>query len=70
MASGGSGDVLTGILAALITQGLDQEEAAATGVCLHARAGDVAAAAGERGMLATDLIAVLRPTLNGVAPEA
>jgi NAD(P)H-hydrate epimerase len=65
MASGGTGDVLTGVIAALIAQGLEPEEAACTGVCLHAAAGDAAAADGERGMLAGDLIAHLRPVLNG-----
>ncbi len=67
MASGGMGDALTGIIAALIAQGLTLEEAAATGVCLHAAAGDAAAAAGERGLLASDLIAAIRPVLDGVA---
>jgi len=63
MASGGTGDVLTGVIAALIAQGLSLEEAACFGVCLHAAAGDAAAAGGgERGMLASDLIAELRPT--------
>jgi len=65
MASGGTGDVLTGVIAALIAQGLSLEEAACFGVCLHAAAGDAAAAGGgERGMLASDLIAELRPTSN------
>jgi NAD(P)H-hydrate epimerase len=67
MASGGTGDVLTGVIASLIAQGLAAEEAACTGVCLHAAAGDAAAAGGERGMLAGDLIAHLRPVLNGEA---
>ena len=65
MASGGMGDALTGIIAALIAQGLSLEEAAAAGVCLHAAAGDLAATqGGERGLLASDLIAALRPVLN------
>jgi NAD(P)H-hydrate epimerase len=67
MASGGTGDVLTGVIAALIGAGLDPEEAACSGVCLHAAAGDAAAAAeGERGMLAGDLLARIRPVLNGM----
>jgi NAD(P)H-hydrate epimerase len=66
MASGGMGDALTGIIAALIAQGLSLEEAAGAGVSLHAAAGDAAAAqGGERGLLASDLIAALRPVLNG-----
>jgi NAD(P)H-hydrate epimerase len=67
MASGGMGDALTGIIAALIAQGLGLEEAAAAGVSLHAAAGDWAAAqGGERGLLASDLIDAIRPVLNGV----
>jgi NAD(P)H-hydrate epimerase len=70
MASGGSGDVLTGIIAALLAQGLAVEDAAEAAVCLHAAAGDAAAGDGEQGMLASDLITALRPTLNalGVRP--
>jgi len=64
MAAAGMGDVLTGIIAALIGQGLSLSAAAKAGVELHARAGDVAAAAGERGMLASDLIDALRSVVN------
>lgn len=64
MAGGGSGDVLTGIVAALLAQGLTLEDAASCGVCLHAAAGDAAAAGGERGMLAGDLIQEIRPLLK------
>lgn len=64
MASGGTGDVLTGVIAGLIAQGLSPEDAAACGVCLHAAAGDAAAERGERGLLASDLIDNLRPLLN------
>ena len=64
MASAGMGDVLTGIIAGLLAQGVEREEAAALGVELHAVAGDCAATAGERGILASDLIEELRPWLN------
>lgn len=64
MAAAGMGDVLTGVIAALLAQGLDPEQAAAAGVELHARAGDMAARAGERGMLAGDLIPLLRDLVN------
>ena len=68
MASGGMGDVLSGVIAALLAQGLDGPAAARLGVCLHARAADLAAAQdGERGLLATDLIPQLRAVLNGRA---
>ena len=69
MASGGTGDVLSGVLGALLAQGLAAGAAARLGVCLHARAADLAAAAGgERGLLATDLVPWLRRLLNGAAP--
>jgi len=64
MAAPGMGDVLTGIIAALLAQGLEPEMAAAVGVEVHAQAGDCAARAGERGLLASDLIAELRGVIN------
>ena len=64
MASGGMGDVLSGILGALIAQGLSLEAAAALGVCLHGAAADLAAANGQRGMLATDLLPYVREMLE------
>jgi NAD(P)H-hydrate epimerase len=66
MASGGMGDTLTGIIAALLGQGCDAYEAACLGVTLHARAGDVAARHGERGLLAGDLLEPLRRLVNGL----
>jgi ADP-dependent NAD(P)H-hydrate dehydratase / NAD(P)H-hydrate epimerase len=64
MATGGMGDILSGVLGALLAQGLDLGDAARLGVCLHARAGDLAARDGERGTLATDLIPHLRRLVN------
>jgi len=64
MASGGMGDVLSGILGALLAQGLDVAQAAKLGVCLHAKAADIAAQEGERGMQATDLLPLLRKLVN------
>ena len=64
MAAPGMGDVLTGIIAALLAQGLAAEEAAVVGVDVHAQAGDRAAVAGERGLLASDLMAELRGVVN------
>ena len=60
MASPGMGDVLTGIIAALLAQGLGKEASAVVGVEAHARAGDRAARAGERGTIASDLVTELR----------
>src|SRR6185312_8363592 len=65
MASGGTGDVLTGVIAGLLAQGLGTWDAASLGVGLHARAGDLAARAGERGLLASDLFPYLRALVNG-----
>jgi len=64
MATAGMGDVLTGIIAALLAQGLEPEAAAVVGVHIHARAGDLAARCGERGLLASDLFAELRKLVN------
>jgi NAD(P)H-hydrate epimerase len=66
MASGGMGDLLTGIIAGLLAQGCDAFQAACLGVALHARAGDVAARLGERGLLAGDLLEPLRGLVNGI----
>jgi len=67
MASGGMGDLLTGIIAALLAQGCTPWQAACLGVGLHARAGDLAAIHGERGLLASDLLAPLRQLGNAIA---
>ncbi len=65
MASGGMGDVLTGVVAALCAQGMDLPTAAASGAMAHAMAADRAAARdGERGLLASDLLPELRRLLN------
>jgi NAD(P)H-hydrate epimerase len=64
MASGGMGDVLTGIIAGLIAQGLGYADAARSGVFIHGRAADHAAVQGERGLLARDLMPHLRKLVN------
>lgn len=64
MAAPGMGDVLTGVIAGLRAQGLSPEMAAVAGVEAHARAGDAAALAGERGLMATDLLGELRACVN------
>jgi len=67
MASGGMGDVLTGVIAGLLAQGLSASEAARRGVCLHAVTADqVAAVQGERGLLASDLFAPMQQRLNQI----
>lgn len=70
MASGGMGDVLTGVIAALLAQGLPLFEAAQAGVLAHALAGDAAARDGERGLLAADLLPCLRRIVNPVTRES
>lgn len=66
MATGGMGDVLSGILAALLAQGLSLVEAAKLGVCVHGSAADRAVLnGGEIGLLATDLLLPIRELLNG-----
>ncbi|MEJ1386993.1 MAG: NAD(P)H-hydrate dehydratase [Candidatus Sedimenticola sp. (ex Thyasira tokunagai)] len=64
MACGGMGDLLAGIIAALVAQGVDIDRAAVMGVCLHSAAGDLAARQGERGMLASDLMPAIRRLIN------
>jgi ADP-dependent NAD(P)H-hydrate dehydratase len=60
MATGGTGDVLTGLIAALLGQGLEPFEAAQLGVHLHGLAGDLAQMElGEASMIASDLLIYL-----------
>jgi NAD(P)H-hydrate epimerase len=57
MATGGTGDVLTGLIAALLGQGLEPFEAAQLGVFLHGLAGDLARhVLGEASLIASDLL--------------
>ncbi len=57
MGSGGSGDVLTGVIAALLAQGLDGWDAARIGVFVHGLSGDVIAErSSQRSLVASDLI--------------
>jgi ADP-dependent NAD(P)H-hydrate dehydratase / NAD(P)H-hydrate epimerase len=65
MATAGMGDVLTGVVAGLLAQGLDLRDAAVAGACLHSFAADrVAERHGRIGLLATDLLIELRAILN------
>lgn len=67
MASGGMGDVLTGIIAGLIAQGLELTKATQLAVCLHRKAADLAIRGiGERGLLASDLMPSVRRLVNSV----
>ncbi len=65
MATGGMGDVLTGVIAALYAQDLPPFQAAVYGALLHGAAGDAAARIdGERGLLPSDLFPHLRRLAN------
>ncbi len=64
MATAGSGDVLTGVVAALIAGGAESPAAAAAGAWIHATAGDRAAGAHPRGLIAGDLLAEIRSVVN------
>jgi NAD(P)H-hydrate epimerase len=67
MATAGLGDVLTGLIAALLAQGMEPFEAACLGVWLHARAGEQQGQQG-RGLAASDLIPAIRQLLKEHAP--
>jgi hydroxyethylthiazole kinase-like uncharacterized protein yjeF len=64
MASGGMGDVLSGIIGGLLAQGLNSLDAARLAVCIHGDAADLAARQGERGLLASDLFSYIRKLVN------
>ncbi|WP_341871333.1 NAD(P)H-hydrate dehydratase [Salinivibrio costicola] len=64
MASGGMGDVLSGVIGSLLAQGVDLFSAATLGCYLHGKAGDYAAQAGERGLLASDLFPYLQQLVD------
>ena len=65
MATGGSGDVLAGVIVSLLGQGIQPLEAAASAAWLHGRAGDVCAdRLGEYGMLPTDMVEELPQLLK------
>ena len=64
MASGGMGDVLSGVIGGLLVQTRDVPKSARGGVLVHALAGDDAATAGQRGTLAADLMPHLRRWAN------
>jgi NAD(P)H-hydrate epimerase len=67
MASAGVGDVLTGIIASLIGQGVDAFNAAVAGAYIHGMAGNLAVSIkGERGLIASDIIDSIPYTLASI----
>jgi NAD(P)H-hydrate epimerase len=70
MATGGTGDVLTGVIAALLAQGFAPFEAAQLGVFIHGLAGDVARDQnGEVGLIAGDLVDALPDAFVHAMPD-
>ncbi len=67
MATGGSGDVLTGLITGLLAQGISPEDAAMAGVYLHGLAGDLATAeSSQEAIIAGDIIRQLGPAFSEV----
>lgn len=64
MATGGMGDVLSGIIGSLLGQNLSLSDAAMLGVFIHSKAADLCALEGERGMIASDLFPYIRQLVN------
>ena len=70
MATAGSGDVLTGIIASLFAQGMEAKQAAYCGVFIHGKAGDIAAKQyGERSLMAMDILAGIPESLKAIGAE-
>ena len=71
MATGGTGDVLTGLLSALLAQGYEPFEAAQLGAWLHGRAGDLASGVhSEPGMIASDVASSLGAAWRSLIEQA
>jgi NAD(P)H-hydrate epimerase len=70
MASGGTGDVLTGILGAFLARGLPATQATAAAVYLHGLAGDLAAGrVGEEALIASDVVEALGEAFRRLAHD-
>ena len=66
MATGGTGDVLTGLISSMIAQGLSSHTAALASVYIHGLAGDIAAQSGMVGLTAGDVLNSLPAAIMGV----
>jgi len=69
MASGGNGDVLTGIIAAFIGQGLSSHAAAIVGTYVHGLAADIAASTGQIGLTAGEVVNAIRAAIFAIQQE-
>lgn len=69
LATGGTGDVLAGLIGGLVAQGASLSHAAQIGVCVHANAGRLEQTMGNRGMLASELLLPIRMLLNPEGPQ-
>lgn len=65
LASAGTGDVLTGVICALLAKGLEPAEAARAAAWLHARAGGIAAASRKAGVTASDVLEEIPAAMAG-----
>ncbi len=67
MATAGAGDVLTGVIAALIAQGYEPDQSVYMGVYIHGYAGDLAAErVGEHGLIASDIADAIGPAIKSI----
>lgn len=64
LGTGGSGDVLSGIIGSFLGQGAKALQAAALGVYLHGQAGDLAALKGARGLVASDCLLAIQEAIG------
>ena len=65
MATGGMGDILSGVIGSLIAQGMDLQTSAELGCCLHSAAADMAVQdRGYKGLVATDILPYLTEAMN------
>lgn len=69
LATAGTGDLLTGVIASLVAQGCSNLDSSRAGVWIHAMAADLIAKNGERGWLASDLLPYMRKVIHDLEEE-
>jgi NAD(P)H-hydrate epimerase len=70
LATGGSGDVLTGVIAALVARGLGPAEAAAAGAYVHGRSGEIVGRLSSEGSTASDIAGAVPGAVASILEEA